>query len=195
MVNRYSFTEFIKTAYSLAVTKFTMPQARLIRHPVYIRGGKSVAGGKRLTMGRFCRFDLNGSRQTLFIGDDCEFGDMTHIAAYERIEIGHHVLLASKCFISDTSHGDYKGMIQSRPDEPPGKRKLVTAPVKIGNSVWIGENAVVLAGAVIGDGCIIGANSVVCSNIPSGCIAAGVPAKVIKKYDRKTKTWNKINEK
>lgn len=56
-----------------------MPQARLIRRPVYIRGRKSISGAKRLTLGRFCRFDLNGTEKTLYIGEDCEFGDMTHI--------------------------------------------------------------------------------------------------------------------
>ena len=183
--NRYSFSEFLKTAYSLVLTKLTLPQARLVRRPVYIRGKKSLGGAENLTAGRFCRFDLDGRKKTLYIGEGCEFGDMTHIVALRKVVIGDHVLAASKCFISDTSHGVYKGMMQDRPGDPPGKRKLAAVPVKIGNNVWIGENTVILAGASIGDGCIIGANSVVCSDIPAGCIAAGVPAEAIKKYDRK----------
>ena len=39
MSNQYSFTEFVKTSYSLMMTKITMRQARLIRRPVYLRGG------------------------------------------------------------------------------------------------------------------------------------------------------------
>lgn len=39
MRNKYSFSELIKTIYSLVITKLTYPQARLIRRPVYIRGG------------------------------------------------------------------------------------------------------------------------------------------------------------
>ena len=39
MRNRYSFSEFMKTAYSLIITKATYPKARIIRRPVYIRGG------------------------------------------------------------------------------------------------------------------------------------------------------------
>ena len=115
MNNRYSFSELVKIVYSLIMTKLTIHQARIIRRPVYIRGEKSISGGRNLTMGRFCRFDLKGDKKTLFIGSDCEFGDMTHIVAYDRVEIGDNVLIASKCFISDTNHGSYKGNEQSDP--------------------------------------------------------------------------------
>lgn len=189
MNNQYSFSEFIKTVYSLAMTRLTIPQARLIRRPVYVRGAKSLAGCKRLTTGRFCRFDLEGRKKTLWIGDDCEFGDMAHIVAHERVEIGDHALLASKVFISDTSHGNYKSGDQSYAEEPPKKRRLVTEPVKIGRNVWIGENVVVLAGARIGDGCVIGANNVVAGEILPGRMAAGTPARVIKRYDSKAGLW------
>ena len=109
MNNKYSISEFIKNIYSLLLTKIFFHQARLIRRPVYIRGKKSVSGAKGLTIGRFCRFDLDGTKKTLYIGDDCQFGDSTHIVALNHVEIGSNVLIASKVFISDTSHGLYKG--------------------------------------------------------------------------------------
>ena len=173
MGNLYSPSEYIKNIFSLIMTKLTIRQARFIRRPIYIRGRKSLSGCVALTTGRFCRFDLEGSRPTLFIGENCEMGDMTHIVAHEKVEIGNNVLIASKCFISDTSHGVYKGENQDSPGTPPNQRKLVTKPVKIGNNVWIGENAVILAGAEIGDGCIIGANAVVSKRISDGCIVVG----------------------
>ena len=181
MKNKYSFSELIKTGYSLIMTKLTMPQARVIRRPVYIRGKKSIIGGKKLTMGRFCRFDLEGNRETLFIGNDCEFGDMTHIVAYDRVKIGDNVLIASKCFISDTNHGNYKGADQSDPNDPPKRRTLVTKHTTIGNNVWVGENAVILAGAEIGDGCVIGVNSVVIKTIPPNSIVVE-NNKIIRRY-------------
>ena len=95
-MNIYSPSEYVKNVYSLVMTKITMRQARFVRRPIYIRGRKSMCGCKGLTTGRFCRFDLEGCKQTLFIGDNCEMGDMTHIAAYERVEIGNDVLIASK---------------------------------------------------------------------------------------------------
>ena len=51
----------------------------------------------------------------------------------------------------------------------------------IGNNVWLGDKVTVLPGVKIGDNVIVGANSVVSKDIPDGVIAAGVPAKVIKK--------------
>ena len=54
-------------------------------------------------------------------------------------------------------------------------------PVKIGNDCWIGGNAIILPGIKIGDGSIIGAGSVVTRDIPEHVMAAGNPAKVLKK--------------
>ena len=51
----------------------------------------------------------------------------------------------------------------------------------IGNDVWIGQNAVILPGVHIGDGAIIGASSVVGSNVEPYTIAAGNPAKPIRR--------------
>lgn len=193
MSNKYSISEFTKNVYSLILTKLFFKHARLIRRPVYIRGKKSIVGGNNLTLGRFCRFDLDGNKKTLFIGDNCEFGDMTHIVALNNVQIGNNVLIASKVFISDTSHGSYKGIDQDLPSIPPNKRKLISDEVVIGNNVWIGENVVILAGVHIGDGCIIGANSVVTKNIPNNTIAAGVPVKFIKLYNNELKEWIKYD--
>ena len=191
MRNQYSLSEYIKNVYCLIMTKLTMKKARFVRRPIYIRGQKSLSGCVGLTTGRFCRFDLDGGKKTLFIGDNCEMGDMTHIVAHEHVEIGNNVLIASKCFISDTSHGVYNGETQDSPDVPPNKRKLVAKPVKIGNNVWIGENAVILAGAEIGDGCVIGANSVISKKIPQKSIVVNNSV-VIKTWDNTAKHWERI---
>lgn len=189
MGNHYSSSECVKNVYSLFMTKFTIRQARFIRRPVYIRGGNSLSGCKGLTTGRFCRFDLEGSRHTLYIGDNCEMGDMTHIVAHEKVIIGNNVLMASKCFISDTDHGAYKGDIQDGPAIFPNKRRLITKPVSIGNNVWIGENAVILAGSQIGDGCIIGANSVIRGFIPDNSIVVG-NNRIIKRWSHDQEAWD-----
>ena len=52
--------------------------------------------------------------------------------------------------------------------------------IRIADDVWIGFGVVVLDGVQIGEGAVIGAGSVVKSDIPSGAIAVGVPAQVIK---------------
>lgn len=190
MGNKYSASEFVKNVYSLIMTKLTMKQARFIRRPVYIRGINSLQGGVNLTAGRFCRFDLEGCKKTLHIGKNCELGDMTHIVAHNCVEIGDDVLIASKCFISDTNHGVYTGNNQDSPNTIPNKRNLITRKTKIGNRVWLGENVVILAGADIGDGCIIGANSVVSKVIPEGSMVVS-NNKIIKQWNSNTKRWER----
>ncbi len=97
----------------------------------------------------------------------------TNICTFEKIEIGNSVAISTNVIIWDS---DVHEIIPS--DKP------VTMPVHIGNNVWIGMNSTILKGVSIGDGAIIAAGSVVNKDIPSGCLAAGVPAKVIKQNVR-----------
>ena len=53
--------------------------------------------------------------------------------------------------------------------------------IVIGNDVWIGYEAVILAGVAIGDGAVIGTRAVVTKNVPPYTIVGGVPAKPIRK--------------
>lgn len=190
--NKYTFFEWISTAWALLITKLFYRPARLIRRPLYIRGKKSISIGKGFTIGHSCRFDLEGHKKTLHIGKNCEIGDNVHIVAHESVKLGDNVLIASKVFISDTSHGNYSGVDgQDAPTVPPNEREFKTHPVEIGNNVWIGENVVILSGCTIGDGCIIGANSTVNRSIPSNCIAVGSPAKIMKQYDFADNCWKR----
>jgi len=78
--------------------------------------------------------------------------------------IGHNVVLAT------LNH-----------DQNPAKRgTLHPAPITIGKNVWIGSNAVILAGVTVGDGAIIAAGAVVTKNVPPNTVVGGVPAKIIK---------------
>jgi lipopolysaccharide O-acetyltransferase len=74
----------------------------------------------------------------------------------------------------------------------PQKRPLNSLPVIISKNVWIGESVSILPGVRIGKASIIGANSVVTKDIPDYSIAAGNPAKVIKKYNFATRCWERI---
>ncbi|MBZ9625186.1 acetyltransferase [Clostridium sp. FP2] len=196
MRNKYSLSETISTAYALICTKLFYKGARLIRRPFYCRGKSRLQYAEGLTTGHHCRFDLlgeeNDNSKKLVIGKNCKIGDNVHIVANEKVIIGDNCLMASKIFISDTSHGEYANVtVDSSPDVPPDERTLYMSPVSIGNNVWIGENVCILLGVSIGDGCIIGANSVVNRDIFNNCMVAGSPARVIKKYDNKTGQWIK----
>ena len=56
--------------------------------------------------------------------------------------------------------------------------------VSIGNDIWIGHGAIVLAGRSIGDGAVIAAGAVVTKDVPAGVIVAGNPAKVLRPIER-----------
>lgn len=62
-----------------------------------------------------------------------------------------------------------------------------SAPITIGDDVWIGANSTVCGGVTIGDGTIIGAGSVVTKDIPSGVIAVGNPCRVLREITEEDK--------
>lgn len=197
MKNDYGTGEIIKNILSLAYTKLFYRNARLIRRPVYIRGKNMLLYGQGLTMGYSCRlemFDLaTSSKIKLNIGKNCKMGDNVHIAAGESIRIGDNCLFASKIYISDIVHGNYsKNSDASDPRVPPDQRILHTNPVSIGDTVWLGDNVCILPGVRLGNGSIIGANAVVTKDIPDYCVAVGMPAKIVKRFNLTTQTWDKV---
>ena len=63
---------------------------------------------------------------------------------------------------------------------------IKSAPITIGDRVWIGCRAIILAGVTIGEGSVVAAGSVVTRDVPPGTLVAGNPAKVI----RETGPWS-----
>lgn len=193
--NIYPFTETIKIAYWLMRTKFICRKARLIRFPFDIRGRKYIDLGENLTTGKGCRIEAfsHDKNIVMHFGYNVQINDYVHICAMQNVSIGNDVLMASHIYISDNSHGSYKGTFNdSSPDTPPAKREYAKAAVVIEDNVWIGEHVVVLPGVTIGRGSVIGSNSVVSKIIPPYSIAVGQPAEVIKRYNFETKCWESV---
>ena len=111
---------------------------------------------------------------TISIGDGTTIEPYSHIGAAAEITIGSHVVMASRIYITDHDH------TYDDSDRSVGSQPLRTAPVRIGDFVWLGENVMVLKGVTIGHHAIIGAGSVVTRDIPPYAIAAGAPARVIR---------------
>lgn len=194
--NKYSVWDIIKLMYFLVITKLIYPRQRIIRQPFTLRGGKMIDWGKKLTTGVGCRIEAfiadEDSNSKIHFGDRIQLNDYVHISSVKSVTIGDDVLIASHVYISDNSHGSYKGdKNDTSPLIIPTKRPYYTAPVKIGNRVWIGEGVIIMPGVTIGNGSIIGAHSIVNKDIPRNTIAVGNPAKVIKHWNEITKKWEK----
>jgi len=88
------------------------------------------------------------------------------------------VLIASKVFISDHSHGDTSEKCMKI---PPLERPIISkGPIIINDNVWIGEGVSILANVTIGESAIIGTNSVVTKDVPSFTVVVGVPARILR---------------
>ena len=195
--NNYSLYEMGKLAFWLLKSKIIDRKIRLLRFPNIIRGRFYIDFGEGLTTGINCRFDCfagnNSSSKKLIFGKDVQLNDYVHIVAMDNVTIGDNVLMASHVFISDNSHGSYKGDDNdTNPNTPPIQREYATAPVSIGDNTWIGEGVMIMPGVNIGKGCVIGAHSIVNKSIPDYSIAVGSPAKVIKKFNFEANRWQRV---
>ena len=103
--------------------------------------------------------------KNVFINAGCKFQDQGGIYIGDDALIGHNAVLAT---------------LNHNPD-PEKRANLIPSPIHIGNKVWLGANVTVLPGVRIGDGSIIAAGSVVTKDVPANSVAAGNPAKVIKR--------------
>ncbi|EKD43140.1 MAG: galactoside O-acetyltransferase [uncultured bacterium] len=114
------------------------------------------------------------SPQKIEVGDDVWFNERCYIVGEGGIKIGNHTMLARNVSLITSNHGFEDKKI------PMLLQPVNSAPIEIGDDVWLGVNAVVLKGVKIGKGSIIGAGSVVTKDVPEYAIVGGVPAEVIR---------------
>jgi acetyltransferase-like isoleucine patch superfamily enzyme len=115
---------------------------------------------------------------TITIGNSVTVGYGVVINAKQRIDIGDFVLIGNRSVIIDT---DYHGL---------DGNETKTAPIRIGNHVWIAWGVIILKGVTIGNNSIVAAGSIVTDDVPPNTIVGGNPAKVI----RPTKGWTIVNK-
>jgi lipopolysaccharide O-acetyltransferase len=193
--NKYSLFKKLQLIYFVLRAKLICSKIRIIRFPIELRGRRYIDFGTNLTTGVACRLEAfsETSKKTMRFGNNVQINDYVHICAMQNVTIGDNVLMASRIYISDNSHGYYKGDEKdTSPDIPPIERAYYKSFVAIEDNVWIGEGVVILPGVTLGRGCIIGANSVVTKSIPPNVIAVGIPAKPIKQFNFETNKWEKI---
>ena len=128
--------------------------------------------------------DLDPSIQ---IGDRVVINAFTHFGAMKRIVLGDDVGIASGVCIED-HHYEYESASAERPLK---KQPFRIAEVIVEDGAMIGEHATILPGVTIGRNSWVGANAVVTGDIPPYAIAAGIPARVIRRRNPKTGAWER----
>lgn len=153
-----------------------------------------ISIGNHVNIGSFCRITVSTefggytvkskNNIRLKIGNNVDVGNNTFISANNNIQIGNHVIMSAYVFITDHDHGfiDIKKNLHEQPLTEKGS-------VVIEDNVFLGVKSTLLKNVTIGEYSVIAANSVVTKNVPPYSVVAGIPAKVIKKYDFKRKEW------
>lgn len=118
----------------------------------------------------------------IFFGDNCEVNLNCVFLDSGRITVGNNALIAPGVQIYTAFHPAHPADRFGEPKEDGsfGFCKTLTAPVTIGDNVWIGGGAVLLPGVTIGDNVVVGAGSVVTKDIPSDTIACGNPCRAVR---------------
>ena len=118
----------------------------------------------------------------IYFGNHCEVNMNCTFLDDNVIQIGDHVLIAPNVQIYTAFHPTNA---LDRFGEPKADGsfefcKTQTAPVRIGNDVWIGGGAIILPGVTIGNNVVIGAGSVVTRDVPDHTVACGNPCRVMR---------------
>ena len=132
---------------------------------------------RRFSLGRHSVVEsfscINNAVGDVIIGDHTRIG--LHNTVIGPVTIGSNVNLAQGITVTALNHNFTDP--QLRIDQ----QGVSTAPVVIGDDVWIGANATVLPGVTIGNHCVVAAGAVVTKDVPPFTLVGGVPAKILKK--------------
>lgn len=154
-------------------------------NPSVILGGRNIffqsnkgaiSVGKNSSVGFGVRLSA-GFGGKIDISENVAVFDYSIIDIHSKLTVGKNTLIAPFCYITDYDH-----LIKDK-SKPIIEQGYVSKPIIIGTNVWLGTHVVILKGVRIGDNSIIGAGSIVTSDIPPNSLAAGVPAKVVKKIN------------
>lgn len=136
-----------------------------------------IADGARLEIGAGTQV-LHDSWLIAHPGDTLRLEEQVFISQHctvsGSVRIGHGTLIGGFVTIIDANHrfGDTGRPVREQGGE--------SAPIDIGDDVWIGSNAVILPGVRIGDHAVIAANATVTRDIPAWSVAAGTPARPLR---------------
>ncbi len=135
---------------------------------------RSLSIGKHTYIGKNVEIGgggCNGPNANVIIGARSLIAEGSFINCAESVTIGDHVAFGYETQV--WTHGVWQPVVDGFP-------KMKQEPVVIGDEVWLPSRCQVLPGVTIGDNVVVGMGSLVNKDLPSGCLAVGHPAKVIK---------------
>lgn len=173
-INSYAVKRFIKRA----------GDNFYVQYPSYIKGGQYITVGDNFLSNERLRLEAYDNylgmkyAPQITIGNNVTINYDCHIGCVNKLFIGNNVLIASKVFITDHSHGNTDA---ESIKQPPGLRVLKSkGAVIIHDNVWIGEGASILPNVTIGKNSIVGSSAVVTKDVPENVVVGGIPAKILK---------------
>lgn len=144
------------------------PNTVIVRPHIIRRPGQIFIGaGGAIFEDVWLQCENDTSRIT--IGDRANFGRCVEINSTDPVTLGDDCLVAFGSLITSGDH-----------DRADRHQTHATGPITIGNSVFIGQGAIVLGGVTIGDGATVGANAVVTKDVAAGQTVVGIPARPIR---------------
>jgi maltose O-acetyltransferase len=179
-------------------------KAKMLTGELYRASDRELVAERRQAQRLLARYNATAAddaagRQTLLrelfgaIGGGADIQPRFSCDYGYNIRIGRNAFVNYNCVFLDCAAIDIGDDLQMGPavqlytGTHPLERELrvagweTSAPIRIGDAVWFGGGAIVLPGVTIGDGCVIGAGSVVTRDVPAGSVAAGNPARIIRR--------------
>ena len=167
-----------------------LPTTSVIRKPLFIAHPERIFVGDHVTIREGARLEVvlssNKRNPKITIGSNTNIEQNVHIVCHGNIRIGNRVSITPNCSIVDVTHpyDDVSDPIKV------GSRILdEDSFVEIGDGTMLGIGVIVLPNVRIGKNCVIGTSSVVTQDIPDFSVAAGSPARVVRKYDEAQEEW------
>lgn len=153
-------------------------------HPsVVLLGRVSLLGTRRITLGQRLyvypgqHWETQGTGR-LHIGDGVVLSCGVHLVAFAGVQIGAGTMIGEYASVRDANHRRGAGPLRDSGHD--------AAAIVIGQGVWIGRGAAVLAGVHIGNGAVVAANAVVTRDVPAGAVVGGVPARPLNRRQAAT---------
>lgn len=156
-----------------------------IGKPIFLSNMRKIYIGSRVRIYPMARIEVLGDGR-ISICDNVSIGQCFHLISAHNVIIGKDTTISANVFISDVEH-QYSSIDVHIMEQP-----LMFDKTIIGSNCFIGYGAVIRAGTHLGHQCIVGANAVLKGTYPDYCVIAGNPGKIIKKYSKITRIWEKV---